>query len=174
MRQSGRTPRTAGRHLVRTWNVGCESLCGNRYSFQVLAWLFPGSNSTRPDHAALRATFRLARKAHVAMACGAVPNKERCQAASASVSEPKGQEFVYSARIPLDRTQIEVDDANANLSPGMAVTVEIRTGSQERPPANRCASPSVRPASCARAQGERRIHRAAMPRPSSRSASGGR
>ena len=33
-------------------------------------------------------------------------------------------------------------------------------------PASGCASPSVRAASCARAQGERRIHRPAVPRPS--------
>jgi hemolysin D len=45
-------------------------------------------------------------------------------------SEPRGQEFVYSARISLDKTQIQVDDAIANLSPGMAVTVEIGTGSR--------------------------------------------
>ena len=49
---------------------------------------------------------------------------------SESSSEPKGQEFLYSARVSLDRTQIQVDDAVANLSPGMAVTVEIKTGSR--------------------------------------------
>ena len=37
-------------------------------------------------------------------------------------------------------------------------------------PAGGCASPSVRAAPCARAQGERRIHRPAVPRPSSRGA----
>jgi hemolysin D len=45
-------------------------------------------------------------------------------------SEPRGQEYIYSARISLDQTQIQVDDLVANLSPGMAVTVEIRTGSR--------------------------------------------
>ena len=45
-------------------------------------------------------------------------------------SEPKGQEYIYSARISLDQTKIQVDDLVANLSPGMAVTVEIRTGSR--------------------------------------------
>jgi hemolysin D len=45
-------------------------------------------------------------------------------------SELKGQEFIYSARISLDRTQLQVDDLVANLSPGMAATVEIRTGSR--------------------------------------------
>src|SRR6476660_2336395 len=45
-------------------------------------------------------------------------------------SEPKGQELNYSARISLDRTQMQIDDRMVNLSPGMAVTVEIKTGSR--------------------------------------------
>lgn len=45
-------------------------------------------------------------------------------------SEPKGQEPAYSARVSLDQTQMQVDDRFANLSPGMAVTVEIKTGSR--------------------------------------------
>ena len=45
-------------------------------------------------------------------------------------SEPKGQELVYAARISLDRTQMQVDENLVNLSPGMAVTVEIKTGSR--------------------------------------------
>jgi hemolysin D len=45
-------------------------------------------------------------------------------------SEPKGQELNYSARISLDRTQMQIDSRMVNLSPGMAVTVEIRTGSR--------------------------------------------
>ena len=45
-------------------------------------------------------------------------------------SEPKGQELVYAARISLDRTQMQVDENIVNLSPGMAVTVEIKTGSR--------------------------------------------
>lgn len=45
-------------------------------------------------------------------------------------SEPKGQELVYAAHIALDQTQIKVDDTMANLLPGMAVTVEIKTGSR--------------------------------------------
>jgi hemolysin D len=43
-------------------------------------------------------------------------------------SEPKGQELNYSARISLDRTQMQIDDRMVNLSPGMAVAVEIKTG----------------------------------------------
>jgi hemolysin D len=45
-------------------------------------------------------------------------------------SEPKGQELNYSARISLDRAQMQIDDRVVNLSPGMAVTAEIRTGSR--------------------------------------------
>jgi hemolysin D len=53
------------------------------------------------------------------------------KAASANgSSEPTGQELMYSARISLDRTQMQVDENLVNLSPGMAVTVEIKTGSR--------------------------------------------
>ena len=45
-------------------------------------------------------------------------------------SEPKGQELNYSARISLDRTKMQVEDRMVDLSPGMAVTVEIKTGSR--------------------------------------------
>jgi hemolysin D len=45
-------------------------------------------------------------------------------------SEPRGQELNYSARISLDRTQMQIDDRMVNLSPGMAVMVEIKTGSR--------------------------------------------
>jgi hemolysin D len=45
-------------------------------------------------------------------------------------SEPNGQELNYSARISLDRTQMQIDHRMVNLSPGMAVTVEINTGSR--------------------------------------------
>ena len=45
-------------------------------------------------------------------------------------SEPKGQELNHSARISLDRTKMQVDDRMVDLSPGMAVTVEIKTGSR--------------------------------------------
>lgn len=48
-----------------------------------------------------------------------------------SSSEPQGQELSYMARISLDRTKIQVgDDTLANLEPGMAVTVEVKTGSR--------------------------------------------
>ncbi len=47
-----------------------------------------------------------------------------------SSSEPVGQELVFSARVSLDRTRMEIDDRMVDLSPGMAVTVEIKTGSR--------------------------------------------
>jgi hemolysin D len=52
------------------------------------------------------------------------------QGAQTTSSEPKGQELIYAARIALDRTQMQVDERLVNLSPGMAVTVEIKTGSR--------------------------------------------
>jgi hemolysin D len=56
--------------------------------------------------------------------------KEKDLGAESASSEPKGQELSYAARVSLDQTQIQVDDTVANLEPGMAVTVEIKTGSR--------------------------------------------
>jgi HlyD family type I secretion membrane fusion protein len=50
--------------------------------------------------------------------------------AVAATSEPKGQELSYAARVSLDRTQMQVEDGLVKLGPGMAVTVEIKTGSR--------------------------------------------
>jgi hemolysin D len=50
------------------------------------------------------------------------------RAALSDTSEPQGQELVYAARISLDRTEMEIDDKTVGLAPGMAVTVEIKTG----------------------------------------------
>jgi hemolysin D len=47
-----------------------------------------------------------------------------------SASEPQGRELVYAAHISLDRSAMDVDGSNVALSPGMAVTVEIKTGAQ--------------------------------------------
>jgi hemolysin D len=49
---------------------------------------------------------------------------------SDDTSEPKGQELVYAARIALAKTQMQVEDNVVNLTPGMAVKVEIKTGSR--------------------------------------------
>lgn len=48
----------------------------------------------------------------------------------ADTSEPEGQQLVYTARIALDRTQMQIDGKLVDLTPGMAVTAEIKTGSR--------------------------------------------
>jgi hemolysin D len=50
--------------------------------------------------------------------------------AESASSEPKGQELVYAARVSLERSVMEVEGRSVQLSPGMAVTVEIKTGSR--------------------------------------------
>jgi hemolysin D len=47
---------------------------------------------------------------------------------SARTSEPPGQELLYAARVSLPQTQMQIEDRLVDLSPGMAVTVEIKTG----------------------------------------------
>jgi membrane fusion protein, hemolysin D len=47
-----------------------------------------------------------------------------------SPSESKSQEPAYAARISLDSTEMQVEDKMVNLTPGMAVTAEIKTGSR--------------------------------------------
>ena len=55
---------------------------------------------------------------------------DQARGSNTESSEPAGQQYMYAARISLDRTRMQVDDEIANLAPGMAVTVEIRTGSR--------------------------------------------
>lgn len=55
---------------------------------------------------------------------------DKAPGAESTSSEPRGQELLYSARISLDRTQLEIEDKSVNLSPGMAVTAEIKTGAR--------------------------------------------
>ena len=57
-------------------------------------------------------------------------SSDSTQGATTTTSEPKGQELVYAARVSLDRTQMQVEEHRVNLSPGMAVTAEIKTGSR--------------------------------------------
>jgi membrane fusion protein, hemolysin D len=57
-------------------------------------------------------------------------SNDRALGTQNDTSEQKGQELNYSARISLDRTKMQIDDRMVNLSPGMAVTVEIKTGSR--------------------------------------------
>ncbi len=46
------------------------------------------------------------------------------------LSEPHDQDLAYAARVALARTQMQVDDKVVDLTPGMAVTVDIKTGSR--------------------------------------------
>lgn len=55
---------------------------------------------------------------------------DRLQGAESGSSEPRGQELIYAARVSVDRTHMELENKRVNLSPGMAVTVEIKTGSR--------------------------------------------
>ncbi len=57
-------------------------------------------------------------------------SNDRGAGAAASSSEPRGQQLEYAARISLDRTEMQVEEKLVKLSPGMAVTVEIKTGSR--------------------------------------------
>jgi hemolysin D len=57
-------------------------------------------------------------------------NNGKPAGALAETSEPAGQEFLYSARVSLDETRMQVEDKMVNLAPGMAVTVEIKTGTR--------------------------------------------
>jgi len=45
-------------------------------------------------------------------------------------SEPAGQQLLYAARISVNSQEMRVEDKGVRLSPGMAVTAEIRTGSR--------------------------------------------
>ena len=57
-------------------------------------------------------------------------SEERGRGAPNDSSEPKGQELNYSARVSLAQMRMLIDDRVVNLSPGMAVTVEVKTGSR--------------------------------------------
>jgi hemolysin D len=57
-------------------------------------------------------------------------SSDRTPGTTTTSSEPKGQELVYAARVSLDRTQMQVEENRVNLSPGMAVSAEIKTGSR--------------------------------------------
>jgi hemolysin D len=57
-------------------------------------------------------------------------DSQKSQAVLSDTSELVGRELLYAARVSLDRTQMQVDGKIVNLGPGMAVTVEIKTGSR--------------------------------------------
>jgi hemolysin D len=51
-------------------------------------------------------------------------------AGKSDLPKPGASDGAYAAGVSLDRTQMQVDDKLVNFSPGMAVTVEIRTGTR--------------------------------------------
>jgi hemolysin D len=57
-------------------------------------------------------------------------------------SEPVGQSLIFPARIALDRATMDIDGREVPLSPGLAVTVEIKTG--QRTVLNYLISPLLR------------------------------
>jgi hemolysin D len=61
---------------------------------------------------------------------GARSAQAKTGGALSDTSEPEGQELVYSTRIALDETQMQIEDKMVRLAPGMAVTVEIKTGTR--------------------------------------------
>lgn len=57
-------------------------------------------------------------------------NGAKRDGALADSSEPAGQEFIYAARVSLDANRIDIDEKMVAFTPGMAVTVEIKTGTR--------------------------------------------
>lgn len=59
------------------------------------------------------------------------PNARGTNLDKGSTSTDTGaKEPAYAARVSLDRTAMQIDDRRVNLTPGMAVNVEIKTGSR--------------------------------------------
>jgi hemolysin D len=52
----------------------------------------------------------------------------RNNSSTSRTSEPAGQELLYSARIGLDTTRMQVEGRMVDVASGMAVTIEIKTG----------------------------------------------
>jgi hemolysin D len=57
-------------------------------------------------------------------------SNDRAQGAENVTSEPRSQELLYAARVSIDRTHMQIEERLISLSPGMAVTVEIKTGAR--------------------------------------------
>jgi hemolysin D len=58
----------------------------------------------------------------------AASDKDARNNSTSRTSEPAGQELLYSARIGLETTRMEVEGRMVDLASGMAVTIEIKTG----------------------------------------------
>jgi membrane fusion protein, hemolysin D len=61
---------------------------------------------------------------------GAKSGASKSEGALSDSSEPEGQELLYSAKVSLDETRMQIEGRLVALAPGMAVTVEIKTGSR--------------------------------------------
>src|SRR5579862_1129652 len=55
---------------------------------------------------------------------------DKARGAETKTSDPDGQELAFDARVSLDQAHMQIEDKLVNLTPGMAVTVEIKTGSR--------------------------------------------
>jgi hemolysin D len=55
-------------------------------------------------------------------------SEKTATASGAKSSEPQGQELVYAARISVNETRMQIENKLVDLAPGMAATVEIKTG----------------------------------------------
>jgi hemolysin D len=73
---------------------------------------------------------RVTSVSHDAIARNREEQTSRLAGTPTATSEPNGQELAYAARLALDRVQMEIEGVPVQLQPGMAVTVEIRTGSR--------------------------------------------
>ena len=58
------------------------------------------------------------------------PTRGKAQGEEDAQPTSRNEEPVYVAGVSLDRTHMQVENKLVNLSPGMAVTIEIKTGSR--------------------------------------------
>jgi hemolysin D len=57
-------------------------------------------------------------------------DSQKSNGALSESSEPPGQELLYAAQVSLDSTQMQIENKLVELAPGMAITVEIKTGTR--------------------------------------------
>jgi hemolysin D len=95
-------------------------------------------STRRPKSKSIRSIFTRYGLLHVlnlsqdAIARQTAPEKTAANAleGASGSGEPKDQGLLYVAHISLDQAHTQIDDNLVNLSPGMAVTVEIKTGTR--------------------------------------------
>ena len=98
---------------------------------RVLARMGRSKSIPSPSHAMASCAARCSASPRMpSAATSRRTNPKSVPGADNASSEPKGQDLSYAARISLDRTQMQIDDNLVNLGMGMAVTVEIKTGSR--------------------------------------------